>query len=537
MLVYLSALSSRLFSTCSSRAGVAVHVHLVAPRRPPCAARCARPGRGRRDSGPRGRGAPPGRAAARSCPRSRGRRSSRSSTSRPRCPSWRPMIATTWRMVDRRGQPLEDRHRVGEQRRPAGRQLAPEHGQELVLGLVRGAERLLVELPLGDVERDAQDRGLALEGDDLRVDEELGGPRRPASGTLTSRSAHLALGVQEAEQPVAPLRRSPRNRAPACCGRASPRASTRWRRTAASLIFKVPLIAQARDGHGQRVGVEATMNRRSLSRSAASARVRSVMSVSALRMHASPSNITMSAERTVTRSSPLLTRKRHSMPRTVRPVLSRRMPSSRWTGSTQSPSSTGVRPRISSRVYPEVLRKASLASRTRPSLRPVRQRMVGLSPKTARVSPKPGSPRRRRSRPRRSAVPSRSTRGSASGPRATARRRRCRGRAGRRRAGDAEVAAALAAGNSRLRGAVRPGLPHPCRRAIVARDPRCAHRAPRAHAGRGGARRRRPAPPDRRPPTEGTSRMKRPPASPRTCSTPARAARRGRRGRAARTRR
>jgi hypothetical protein len=101
---------------------------------------------------------------------------------------------------------------------------------------------------------------------------------------------------------------------------------------------------------GSGLAWKATRKRRSLSRRAASARERSVMSVSALRMQGSPSKSTMSAERTVTRSSPFFTRNRHSRLRTVRPARSSRIPSSRWDGSTQRPSSTGVRPRISSRV-------------------------------------------------------------------------------------------------------------------------------------------------------------------------------------------
>jgi len=122
-----------------------------------------------------------------------------------------------------------------------------------------------------------------------------------------------------------------------------------WR-SAASFTARWRWSARLVIDIGSGLAWKATMKRRSLSRSASSARVRSVMSVSALRMHASPSNCTMSAESTVTRTSPLFTWNRHSRLRTEPPAFRTRIPSSRRAGSTQRPSSTGVRPRISSRV-------------------------------------------------------------------------------------------------------------------------------------------------------------------------------------------
>jgi len=89
--------------------------------------------------------------------------------------------------------------------------------------------------------------------------------------------------------------------------------------------------------------------RRSLSRSAVSACTRSVMSISAVRMHARPSTTMTSALVMATISRPLFARKRASTLRIERPARSSASPASRWLGSTQTAISGTDRPMTSSR--------------------------------------------------------------------------------------------------------------------------------------------------------------------------------------------
>src|SRR5258706_538985 len=179
--VYLSALSIRLFSTCSSRAvspftytGEPSTTTVCRPVRPAWArASRQRPARARSSTGPRCSSILPEVARA---------TSSRSSTSRRRCPVWRPMIATTWRMVSSPGRrsstatalvsvpsglrsPVDLEMRViGQAGEGHGQRVGVEGHHEPPLAL---AQRRLRPRAVRDVGERAQDARLAVEHHDV----------------------------------------------------------------------------------------------------------------------------------------------------------------------------------------------------------------------------------------------------------------------------------------------------------------------------------------------------------------------------------